>query len=94
MLAINNRNTSMGVSPFFLTHGYHVDTIEQVQPEESPKTLEQQDAERFVERFREGWELAQAAMASRQQEMENQANKSRSSQERFEVGDLVWLKLC
>ncbi|KAL5594252.1 uncharacterized protein BROUX77_006207 [Berkeleyomyces rouxiae] len=93
MLAINNRNTSMGVSPFFLTHGYHVDTIEQVQPEESPKTLEQQDAERFVERFREGWELAQAAMASRQQEMENQANKSRSSQERFEVGDLVWLKL-
>ncbi|KAL5601325.1 uncharacterized protein BROUX77_005574 [Berkeleyomyces rouxiae] len=92
-LAINNRNTSMGVSPFFLTHGYHVDTVEQVQPEESPKTLEQQDAERFVERFREGWELAQAAMASRQQEMENQANKSRSSQERFEVGDLVWLKL-
>lgn len=82
------------MSPFFLTHGYHVSPIEQVVLEESPRDgIDQKDAEKFIDRLREGWELAQAAMATRQQEMEDQANRSRGAQERFEVGDLVWLKL-
>ncbi|KAL5592940.1 uncharacterized protein BROUX77_002577 [Berkeleyomyces rouxiae] len=94
MLAINNRNTSMGMSPFFLTHGYHVSPIEQVTAEESvPRRLEHRDAEKFIQRLHEGWELAQAAMAARQQDMEDQANRSRGPQVRFEVGDTVWLKL-
>ncbi|KAL5596424.1 uncharacterized protein BROUX77_007108 [Berkeleyomyces rouxiae] len=94
MLAINNRNTSMGMSPFFLTHGYHVSPIEQFTAEESvPRRLEHRDAEKFIQRLHEGWELAQAAMAARQQDMEDQANRSRGPQVRFEVGDTVWLKL-
>jgi len=29
MLAINNRNvTSIGISPFFLTHGYNIDLLD------------------------------------------------------------------
>ncbi|KAL5614260.1 uncharacterized protein BROUX77_000097 [Berkeleyomyces rouxiae] len=94
MLAINNRNTSTGMSPFFLTHGYHVSPIQQVIADQALHgVLEATDAEKFVQKLREGWELAQAAMATRQQEMEDQANRSRGAQERFEVGDLVWLKL-
>ncbi|KAI0991436.1 hypothetical protein K3495_g16751, partial [Podosphaera aphanis] len=50
-------------------------------------------ADDFVKRLREGQEYAQAAMASIQQRMESSANKNRSPQERYNVGDHVWLNL-
>jgi hypothetical protein len=92
MLAINNRDTSLGVSPFFLTHGYHVEPIQQVAREEKPSPPTRV-AEDFVERLKEAQEFAQAAMASVQQRMEDQANQGRKEAPTLKIGDLVWLNL-
>ena len=69
MLAINNRNSaSINISPFFLTHGYHIDPI---QLEESQlrdlgtlthTTTPIQKAEELVRRMKEAAEWAQIAM--------------------------------
>ena len=95
MLAINNRDTVLGISPFFLTHGYHAEPIQQTEPMATETALSNpaQRAEAFVTRIKEAQEFAAAAMASVQQRMEESANKSRSPAERFEVGDRVWLNL-
>ena len=38
MIALNNRtNTSIGVSPFFMTHGYHGALVEREEDEEGEK---------------------------------------------------------
>lgn len=92
MLAINNRDTSLGVSPFFLTHGYHVDPVPTIDNRKSTKTPEGR-AKNFINRLQEGTEFAQAAMASTQQRMEEYANRSRRPAESFRTGDHVWLNL-
>jgi hypothetical protein len=93
MLALNNRDTNLGVSPFFLTHGYHIEPVSQVpSPLTKPSNLEKL-AETFVKRLSDATEFAQAAMASAQQIMEDSANRSRQPAELFKVGDKVWLKL-
>lgn len=75
MLALNNPDTSIGLSPLFLTHGYHADPIDQI-PIPNSKALDPaKRAQEFVIRLREGQEYAQAAMASAQQRMEASANK-------------------
>lgn len=93
MLAINNRDTSLGLSPFFLTHGYHAEPVAQVTPALKRRSEPKMAAEKFVSRIHEAQEFAQAAMASAQQRMEHSANKKRQAAERFEIGDRVWLKL-
>ena len=95
MLAINNRDTVLGMSPFFMTHGYHAEPIQQTEPEgtQLPLCNPAQRAEAFVSRIREAQEYAAAAMASVQQRMEDSANRRRTPAERFEVGDKVWLNL-
>lgn len=97
-LAINNRDSSIGMSPFFLTHGYHVEPIQQQQIElsnEERKKLSPPEklAQDFVERIKLGEDFAAAAMASAQERMEDSANRRRAPAERFEVGDKVWLNL-
>jgi hypothetical protein len=94
MLAINNRNTGSGFSPFFATHGYHADPVQEA-PALHPKkrTDGTKAAEAFVARLHEGWELAQAVMAAAQQRMEERARGERRAQDRFEMGDRVWLSL-
>ena len=92
MLAINNRNSSLGLSPFFLTHGYHVEPIGQVRGKEKASPPAKM-AEDFVGRLREAQEFAQAAMASAQQRMEDNANQKRSQAQTLKPGDLVWLNL-
>jgi hypothetical protein len=92
MLAINNRDTSLGASPFFLTHGYHAEPIQQVAREDRPSPPTKV-AEDFVERLTEAQEFAQAAMASVQQRMEDQANKGRKEALNLKAKDLVWLNL-
>jgi predicted aspartyl protease len=94
MFAINNRDSSaIGMSPFFLSHGYHADVIQEpersVAPEASPKAR----AERLIRRLKEATEFAQAAMASAQDRQETQANRTRQQSERFKEGDEVWLSL-
>ncbi|XP_044720089.1 reverse transcriptase (RNA-dependent DNA polymerase) domain-containing protein [Hirsutella rhossiliensis] len=94
MLAINNRDSSVtGYSPFFLTHGYHAEPIQQNQISSRSKTDPKARADHFIARLREGQELAQAAKATAQQIMEHQANKGRRPSQKFVVGERVWLNL-
>ncbi|KAI0997599.1 hypothetical protein K3495_g10589 [Podosphaera aphanis] len=96
-LALNNRDSSLGYSSFFLNHGYHVSPIsaaasatDNIEPKLTPTKARQADA--FVNKI-EGQALAQAAMAWRQQMMEDTANRARQQAGLFQVGDFAWLNL-
>lgn len=95
-LAANNRKSaSIGMSPFFLTHGYEVDPIEAGEEikindnSTSPKTK----AEAMVKKLREAQQIAEAAMASAQQAQENIANRYRTPAPKYKIGDKVRLNL-
>ena len=94
MLAINNRDNVIGLSPFFLTHGYHAEPVAQIHiPSKIKLSSPEKRADNFVKRILDAQEYAQAAMASAQQRMEVSANKKREPQISYKKGDLVWLKL-
>ena len=94
-LALNNRTSaSTGFSPFFLTHGFHQDTVipdrtEDVGSDVSPATRGHQ----WLDKQRDATAFAQAAMAIAQENQERHTNRSRQAAERFTVGDRVWLRL-
>lgn len=95
-LAINNRDAaSTGLSPFFLTHGYHMEPLqlgeqlEAVQDPASPVQI----ADSIVQKLQQATEWAQSAMAVAQQAQEESANRSRTEGPAFRVGDKVWLNL-
>ncbi|KAI0996379.1 hypothetical protein K3495_g11802 [Podosphaera aphanis] len=74
MVAIKNRDSSKsGFSPFFLTHGYHLDPIQRRAPRSSSTKDPKSRANAFVNRLYDGQELAKAAMATAQQIMEHNA---------------------
>ena len=95
-LAINNHDSaSTGVSPFFLTHGYHVLPI-RLDDEEVPvrgTASPIQKGEAIVRKLRDAGEWAQSAMAVAQQVQEDVANRTRQQAPSFSVGDKVWLNL-
>jgi len=95
-LAINNRDaTSTGVSPFFLSHGYHVEPV-QLQDEVSEEgggVSPIQTADDIVRKLRDAREYAQAVMATAQQLQEEVTNRKRDQAPEFKVGDKVWLNL-
>ena len=93
MLALNNRDAIIGLSPFFLTHGYHLQPIEQVHTSVKNISNASKRADDFIKRLVDVQEYAQAAMAVAQQRMESSANLKRQPQEKFNVGDHVWLNL-
>ncbi len=68
MLAINNRNiTSIGISPFFLIHGYDIDLLDLARGQEELHTTENSliaYREAFIAKLKEAVEVAQAAMAT------------------------------
>jgi hypothetical protein len=88
ILAFNNRNTFLGMSPFFFTYGYHVDPIQQVEAG-NKKFKPAQAAEDFARKLRAGQKIAQAVMASAQQRMKNSANKTRQQAIVFRKSDHV-----
>lgn len=95
MFALNNRvNTTYGMSPFYVTHGFHPDTVELKEEEyNTTRSANANDAASFVDRMLEAQEIAQAAMGWAQERMEAEANKTRRPAEQFRVGDKVWLDL-
>lgn len=93
MLAINNRDNILGLSPFFITHGYHAEPIEQASPPTKKLSFPAKKAQDFVNRLMDAQEYAQAAMAAAQQRMEYSANQKRQPQELYKIGDRVWLNL-
>lgn len=95
-VAINNRDAaSTGISPFFFTHGYHVDPIgiDEAGQLDDALTPPQKAGETFVNRLREATDWAQAAMASAQALQEEQANRRRQAAPVYKKDDWVWLNL-
>ncbi|KAJ6439220.1 retrovirus polyprotein [Purpureocillium lavendulum] len=93
-MALNNRMaTSTGLSPFFFTHGYHLEPVqvkEVLRPDGKSPVAK---AEGIVRRFQEATEWAQAAMASAQERQEDNANTRRQPSDQYKPGDKVWLRL-
>ncbi len=62
MLAINNRNAiSIGISPFFLTHGYDIDLLDLARGQEELRTTGNSLVacrEAFVAKLKEAVEVA------------------------------------
>ena len=77
-----------------MTHGHHLEPIQQIKnSDKSQESSQAKRAARLVDRLREAQEYGAAAMASAQQAMEEQANRSRAQAPLFRVGDKVWLNL-
>jgi len=95
-LAINNHDAaSTGVSPFFLSHGYHMEPLqlfEELGPEQPGKSPVQK-ADQIVRRMKEATEWAQMAMAVAQEAQEETSNRKRQQSYDFKEGDKVWLNL-
>ena len=94
--AINNREAaSTGLSPFFFTHGYHIEPIgllKQGNVQEAASGPENA-GEKFVNRLRDATEWAQAAIANAQEKQQNQSNRTRQAAPVYRTGDKVWLNL-
>jgi transposase InsO family protein/predicted aspartyl protease len=96
-LSINNHDSSStGVSPFFLSHGYHVDPLQLSDDSDSDTSSRESpiaQGENIVRKLRQASEWAQASMAVAQQNQEEATNRLRRQATRYKVGDKVWLRL-
>ena len=65
MMALNSRvSQSTGLSPFFMTHGYHQSIMDFTVPEEQDSSLSPAEQGRqLVERWRNSADMAKAAIA-------------------------------
>ncbi|KAI0993189.1 hypothetical protein K3495_g14995, partial [Podosphaera aphanis] len=88
-LALNNRDTSLGYSPFYLNHGYHISPLNMVADNSSiaiASSPKARQADLLIQKLEEGQALAQAAMVWRQQIMEETANRGRQQSDTFKEG--------
>lgn len=94
-VAINNRDAaSTGVSPFFFTHGYHVDPINAESERTGKESSGPREAgEALVDRLRSATEWAQASITFAQDQQQLQANRTRRVAPIYKAGDRVWLNL-
>ena len=95
MMALNSRvSQSTGLSPFFMTHGYHQSIMDFTVPEEQGSSLSPAEQGRqLVERWRNNTDMAKAAMAVAQDTQERHSNTRRIVGDEFRPGNRVWLKL-
>lgn len=93
--AINARDaTSIGMSPFFLTHGYHPRTGSGIAlPNDLPEVSRSpaEGAQQIVQKLRHCSDLAQSVMAHAQQRQQEIADRKRDPAPSYKVGDRVWL---
>ncbi|KAI0994784.1 hypothetical protein K3495_g13398 [Podosphaera aphanis] len=88
-VALNNRpNSITGLSPFFITHGYHPSPIEIIQTDHPPNS-EERRAEVYLSRLQVIQEFSQSAMAAAQQQQEFHTNAKRSASELYRMD---WLR--
>jgi transposase InsO family protein len=100
-LMLNTRtNSTTGVSPFFLQHGFENSPF----PPNLPENLSESDpldrttnaterAEAIVRILQQAADWAVSAMTYAQQQQEAQANRTRQPAPKYQVGDWVWLNL-
>ena len=95
MTALNSRVSQFtGLSPFFMTHGYHQSIMDFTVHEEQGSFLSPAEQGRqLVERWRNSTDIVKAAMAVAQEAQERHSNTRRLVGDEFRPGDRVWLKL-
>ena len=95
MMAFNSRvSQSTGLSPFFMTHGYHQSIMDftVLKEQGSFLSLAEQGCQ-LVERWQNSVDMTKAAMAVAQEAQERHSNTRRLVGDEFRPGDRVWLKL-
>ena len=92
-IALNNRQGTRGISPFFATYGYHVELILLPEDMTAAPGSKVGDAENWAKKMKEAQDWISAALAAAQQRMEDNANRHRTAAEELQVGDEVWLDL-
>ena len=95
MMALNSRvSQSTGLSPFFMTHGYHQSIMDFTVPKEQGSSLSSEEQGRpLVEHWRNSVDMAKAAMVVAQEAQERYFNIRRLVGDEFHPGDCMWLKL-
>ena len=95
MIALNSRvSQSTGLSPSFMTHGYHQSIIDFTVLEEQGSSLSPAEQGRqLVEHWRNSVDMAKAAMAVAQEAQERHSNTRRLVRDDFRPGDRMRLKL-
>ena len=95
MMALNSRvSQSTGLSPFFMTHGYHQSIMDFTVSEEHASSLSPAEQRRqLVEHWRNSADMTKAAMAVAQKAQERHSNRQCLVGDEFRPGDRVWLKL-
>lgn len=96
--ALNNqKSSSLGLSPFFMTHGYEYETIklpDALFPSPLSRSNPVTPGEEIAKKFVELQEFAQSMLAHAQQEQEKYANQHRSAAPVYSPSGLVWLDMC
>ena len=99
-IAIAARDSaSTGISPFFMTHGYHPNLgtslvlPEPMSTKRNARNSPVQAAEAMIQKIQECTQFAQAAMASAQERQRQAADKRRDPAPRYKPGDRVWLDM-
>ena len=95
MMALNSRvSQSTGLSPFFMTHGYHQSIMDFTVPEEQGSSLSPAEQGRqLVERWQNSVDMAKAAMVVVQEAQERHSNTRHLVGDEFRLGNCMWLKL-